>query len=304
MTVKSWKRIGRVFTSEGQFPWMHTHAAVPIAEHLSEDIFKIYFSSRDQSNRSYTGFVVIDLQNPDEVLELSSHPVLSPGALGTFDDSGAMGSWLLSDGNKRYLYYIGWNLGVTVPFRNSIGLAVSENGEPFRRVGEGPILDRTLAEPHFCASCAVIKEAGLFKMWYLSCLGWCGDKPQPQHRYHIKYADSVDGIVFDRSGVIAVDLEGPDEFAISRPSIIRDEGKLKMWYSYRGPYYRIGYAESVDGGPFIRRDHFLGLDVSGSGWDSDMVEYPYVFSHQGQLFMLYNGNGYGLSGFGLATLSS
>ena len=33
-----------------------------------------------------------------------------------------------------------------------------------------------------------------------------------------------------------------------------------------------------------------------------MVEYPYVFDWQGRRYMLYNGNGYGLTGVGLAVL--
>ncbi len=31
-----------------------------------------------------------------------------------------------------------------------------------------------------------------------------------------------------------------------------------------------------------------------------MIEYPFVFDHAGERYMLYNGNGYGASGIGLA----
>ncbi len=33
-----------------------------------------------------------------------------------------------------------------------------------------------------------------------------------------------------------------------------------------------------------------------------MIEFPRVFDHGGRRFMLYNGNGYGKTGFGLAVL--
>ena len=33
-----------------------------------------------------------------------------------------------------------------------------------------------------------------------------------------------------------------------------------------------------------------------------MVCYPYVFDHAGNRYMLYNGNGYGRTGFGMAIL--
>jgi len=47
----------------------------------------------------------------------------------------------------------------------------------------------------------------------------------------------------------------------------------------------------------------VGIDVSPTGWDSTMVAYPYVYSHAGKTHMIYNGNGFGLSGFGYAVLA-
>jgi hypothetical protein len=75
-----------------------------------------------------------------------------------------------------------------------------------------------------------------------------------------------------------------------------------MWYACRGAAYRIGYAESADGLQWERRDGEAGLDVSASGWDSEMVGYPCVFDHRGRRYMLYNGNGFGETGIGLAIL--
>jgi hypothetical protein len=33
-----------------------------------------------------------------------------------------------------------------------------------------------------------------------------------------------------------------------------------------------------------------------------MIEYSFIFDHAGQRYMLYNGNGYGKTGIGLAVL--
>jgi hypothetical protein len=75
-----------------------------------------------------------------------------------------------------------------------------------------------------------------------------------------------------------------------------------MWYSYRGDAYKIGYAESCDGKKWERLDAQVGITTSASGWDSEMIEYPFVFDHKGHRYMLYNGNDYGRTGFGLAIL--
>ena len=296
----AWKKRGLVFCPDGTLPWMHSHASVPIAEPMGGDLFRVYFSTRDASNRSHTGHIVIDIGRPHEILDMSDSPVLQPGELGGFDDSGAMATWLTEWQGTRYLYYIGWNLGTTVPFRNSIGLALSTDGQAFDRIAPGPIVDRTMNEPHFCASCCVIPGEDIWRMWYLSCTGWSMAGGKPRHDYHIKYAESGDGVAWQRTGHVAINFAGPEEHAISRPSVLHKDGLWRMWYSFRGASYRIGYAESENGRDWNRRDAQAGIDVSMSGWDSEMIEYPFVFKHGGQRYMLYNGNGYGASGLGLA----
>lgn len=295
-----WSKEGLIFCPSGESEWMHSHASVPIAECIGGDFFKIYFSTRDRAGRSFTAYVIVDITRPSKVLELSENPVLTPGQLGEFDDSGAMATWLVNFGEKKYLYYIGWNLGVTVPFRNSIGLAVSPEGQEFVRAFDGPVVDRSMTEPHFCASCCVLPDNDFWRMWYLSCTGWFMRNGKPEHSYHIKYAESNDGVNWRRDGLVAIDYISEEEYAISRPSVLRDERCWKMWFSSRGTAYRIRYAESDDGRNWRRHDSAAGIDVSNVGWDSEMIEYPFVFDHKGLRYMLYNGNGYGKTGFGLA----
>lgn len=298
----NWKKLGLLFNVNRNNFSMHSHAALPIAEHMLDDIFKIYFTSRDIDNRSYINFIIIDIKEPFHVLEISDKPVISPGNLGEFDDSGCMGSWIVNYKNKKYFYYIGWNLGVTVPFRNSIGLAMAEKGESFNRLYNGPILDRSKNEPHFVASSCVIIDKNIWKMWYLSCTSWEFKNGKSKHNYHIKYAESNDGISWVRDGSVAIDFKNNSEYAISRPCVIKEKDIWKMWYSYRGDNYLIGYAESHDGKKWIRKDDEVGISLSKSGWDSEMIEYPFVFKHKNNTYMLYNGNEFGATGFGIAIL--
>ena len=73
-----------------------------------------------------------------------------------------------------------------------------------------------------------------------------------------------------------------------------------MWFAHKGDSYRLGYAESIDGLHWERNDGFAGIDVSDSGFDSEMIESAAVVIHDGQHFMFYNGNNYGYEGIGLA----
>jgi hypothetical protein len=82
-----------------------------------------------------------------------------------------------------------------------------------------------------------------------------------------------------------------------------------MWYSYRqkrgyrsdkSSSYRLGYAESRDGIKWNRKDDQVGINVSPSGWDSEMIEYPFYYAQNDKEYLFYNGNGFGKTGFGYA----
>ena len=120
----------------------------------------------------------------------------------------------------------------------------------------------------------------------------------------IKYAVGPGPDTWQPTGTIAIGIERSGEYAFSRPCVVNDRGLWRMWYSYRGAEYRIGYAESTDGIAWTRRDALAGIEPSASGWDSESVEYPWVFDHRGERYLLYNGNRYGLTGVGIAVLES
>jgi hypothetical protein len=279
---------------------MRTHAANPTAVPLGGDLIRIYFSTRDDLNRSSIGFADVNLRDPLKVLRVADEPVLAPGDLAMFDDSGASIGCIIDAGDRRFLYYMGWHLTVTVPWQNSIGLAISDGpDQPFRRVSRFPILELSEIDPYTVSYPWVTIEDGRFRMWYGSNTEWGARKEDMRHL--IKYAESCDGIHWIRTGHVAIDFDNPAEYAICRPCVINDGDRMKMWFCSRGETYRIHYAESIDGLTWIRCGS-SGIDVSSEGWDAEMIEYPCVFDHAGSRYMLYAGNGYGRTGFGLAVL--
>jgi len=298
MSGNSWKKLGNIFQPEALFPWLQSHAANPVAEHIKDDVFKVYFSGRDLYNRSSIGFFILDLASPMRILEISSQPVVEPGEPGSFDDSGASAGCIVPYSGKTYLYYVGWNLGVTVPWRNSIGLAVADDSGAFKKVSRAPVLDRSDVDPYSVSYPYILVEGATWKMWYGSNMSW--GKDQKDMRHLIKYAESVDGVHWNPTGEVSVNFKNNDEYAISRPAVIKEGGLYRMWYSCRGDAYRIGYAESENGVQYRRMDALAGINVSESGWDSESIEYPNVIIHKGISYLFYNGNDYGRTGIGLA----
>lgn len=303
MTDMKWIKKGRIIEPPGRDGWMASHAGLPIAERVNDDVYRIYFHTRDRQNRSRPAYVVTDINRPHEILEMAERPLFDCGPLGSFDESGVMPCWIVNHGDTKYVYYVGWNQAITVRFRIAIGLAISDDGgRTFEKYSSGPLMDRSVHDPCFVGGPCVLVDNGLWRMWYISCVRWVLEANGPEHSFHIKYAQSEDGIHWERDGTVCIDFQSEDEYAIGRPCVLKEDGIYKMWYCYRGQSYQIGYAESADGLQWERKDEEAGIDASESGWDSEMIGYQFVFDHKGERYMLYNGNGYGKTGIGLAVL--
>lgn len=297
---KNWTSQGLVWDIDKvNIPWLGTHMAVPVINHLEDDVFRAYFCSRDYGNRSRIGFFDFDINLPKTILNFSQRPVLEFGDLGAFDDCGVTPTAIIHHDGKYLLYYVGWSRSETVRFGLFAGLAISEDGENFYRHSLAPILERSSVDPYLTATSSVLRLDGRWLMWYVSGDGWrkLGDETYP--RYNIKLAVSKDGTNWDRKGRVCIDYDGQDEYAIAKPSVIFEEGVYKMWFCAKGNEYKIHYAESSDGAAWVRKGE-INMRNDVDDFDSLMQAYPSVIAHKGAKYMLYNGNEYGLHGIGLA----
>lgn len=297
--VQKWRKLGLIIEPDKRLSWTQTHCMVPTPYSLGAGIFKVFFSGRDAQNRSHIGHATVDLNHEGRVIDYSTEPVLSPGELGCFDDNGVTPSCVVNLPNGQVgLYYIGWNPGSTVRMHIFGGLAISnDGGNTFKRWSRAPILERTRSDPYINTAPWVVADGEGYRIFYVSGQVWL-HKDLP--RYNIKTAYSLDGMHWKREGHICIDFKDAEENALARPYVIVENGVWKMWFAYKGPAYRLGYAESTDGLNWERLDHLAGIDVSSCGFDSDMIEYAAIVNHDGRRFMLYNGNNYGFDGIGLA----
>jgi hypothetical protein len=299
-----WKKLGLIFNTAGNFEWMVSHAMMPCVRTLGAGNFRVYFSPRDQFNRSRPASLDFNINNPARIFNLTAAPLLELGQLGAYDDSGVMPTCIVENNNAHYMFFNGWCLGKTVPFYSFNGIAKETQGGRFVKLADYPnALNRSASDPYSTFAPFVLFDNGKWRMWYVSLVKWDGYK---KHYYHIKYAESDDGLTWTPLDIVCVDFASQTEFALGRPMVVKDKNLYKMWFSSRAlngiDSYRIRYAESFDGIHWVRKDAQAGIEVSEHGWDCDMICYPFVFDHEGQRFMLYNGNDYGRTGFGLAVL--
>lgn len=303
MTACAWKKLGLILEPDRHTSWMRSHAALPVPLSIGGSRYRVYFSSRDDDGRPHVGWFVIDLEEPDRVIDVAPEPVLAPGPLGYFDDCGILASSAVALEDRVYLYTIGRNNGREPLFYMSIGLAVSDDGGlTFEKYGRSPIMGRSEYDPWMVSTPFVRRDEQGWHMYYISGLGFPAETGNRfTSLYHIKYASSENGTDWHRSGHVCLDIAPPGERNIARMCVLPSGQGFDAWYSYTsGDHYRIGYARSGDGLHWQRHDDESGIDVSSTGWDSEAVAYPFVIRHDATEFMLYNGNGYGRDGIGLA----
>ena len=278
---------------------MRTHAATPTAEILDGTYVRVYFTTRDSANRSHIGCLELDLREPSKILRLSEEPLLAPGARGAPDQDGAAMGCVVVESGVRRLYYVRWRLDEAVPWRNTIGVAVSRGDSLDFDKQPDPVVRLDDRDPHSVSYPWVLRAGAQWHMWYGSNLAWGRTTDSMQHV--VKHASSADGIAWLRDGRAVMALAS-GEIAHARPCVVLDGDRFRMWYSIRAPGYRMGYAESRDGLSWTRSDEAAGLSPSLGQWDGCEVEYPCVFDAGGHRYMLYNGDDYGRTGFGLAVL--
>jgi len=300
-----WEKLGRIFKSQKNYPWLSSSASASFAlpSHESGDVYNIYINGRDLQKRSLIGIVKFDISR-FKVLEISKAPVMELGEKGAFDENGTSYPYVVKVNDKFFLYYVGWVQAVQVPWINGVGLAISDDGLNFSRYSRAPILHRDNDDFIGMGSCCVLVDHDKFKMWYSRFERWGQNPHDHRHYYNIKYAESGDGIHWVKDKKVCVDFKDESEYAVAKPCVMKWKDKYLMWYSYRGKSYRIGFATSENGIDWIRKDEMAGIDVSEEGWDSEMICYGCVFKHKRHLYMLYNGNGYGASGLGMARLNT
>ncbi len=313
-----WKKLGKIFD-----PTNHvlSNNCVEFAQSpqtlIYDDFVRIYFSTRerDHSGKYLSHVSFVDMNKTfRNIIGIASKPVIPLGGLGCFDEHGIFPMNVCRVNDSIHAYTTGWNRRVSVSTDAAIGLAISgDGGDTFKKVGKGPVLSASLDEPFLVGDAFVKTYDDRFQMWYIHGKRWTTpvDGQAPERIYKIAHATSTDGVSWQKEGrQIVADKLGEDECQ-ALPTVIYFQKRYHMFFCYRhatdfrtNPQraYRLGYAFSDDLAYWVRNDENVGIDVSRTGWDSDMMCYPHVFEMDGDVFLLYNGNEFGRLGFGVAKL--
>jgi len=294
---------------------MSSHAQVPYALTFPSFV-RVYFATRSLADVngqfvSSTNYCDFDL-DMTKIINLGERPILSHGFLGNFDEFGIMPGSVIPVGDLWHFYYCGWSRRRGVPYEWAIGLATSADASAFTRQYPGPLVGPSMYEPFLHACPLVYRFNNEYFMFYLSGKAWHFDSPEPSSEYVLRMALSSDGINWRRLNEDLIPQLSSGECQTS-PSVFFLNGVYHMLFSFRSlrdfrnnreNSYRIGYARSLNLLNWERDDSVVNFQASENpeSWDHEMVAYPNVFESQGKWFVLYNGNGFGQSGFGVGEL--
>ncbi len=295
---------------------MEEYAQCPTPFVRSDDVLRVYIACRPKRDAdlkyvSHPGYVDLSRKDLTQVLGTAAAPLLPLGNPGAFDEFGIMPSSVVRVGDLVYMYYAGWARMSSVPYTVAIGLAISKDGgTTFGKVGEGPVLGLTPNEPYLVSSPAVCVIDGTWHMWYLTGTKWLLDGPESV--VQIAHATSSDGVSWVRNGLPIIDPMSEDECQdIFMPFHVG--GKWHAIFGFRKPIgfrtdptckYQLGYASSDDLITWHRDDSKVGIGLSESGWDSEMMCSSQVIQVGGRVLLFYCGNAFGREGFGIAEMTS
>ena len=199
-------------------------------------------------------FVDVAADAPARVIARPEKPCLLPGPCGHFDAAGVMPTSVIRVGDEIWMYFIGWTVRADVPYHNAIGLAVSnDGGVTFERRFAGPIVGSTAIEPLFCSTADVVRTPEGWKMWYASTTEWCDLNGKLEPRYHLKYAESPDGMAGASRATLPSTTATKTRRLLRGPRCCATGASFQMWFCHRdlvgyrddaARAYRIGYASS------------------------------------------------------------
>ena len=246
----------------------------------------------------------------DTLLDVSDLRVLQDGQLGTFDEHGVFPFSPLILENNFYALTTGWSRRLSVDVELNVGLVESfDGGRTFcRSFGAGPLLGATPEEPFLIGDAFVRNFNEKLHMWYIRGLDWTENSQGiPQRKYKITHATSDNLTSWQRQSALCFPDE-PNNICEALPSVCWYENRYHMVYCSRDQFdfrsniksnknYRLRHAVSVDLENWEEIKNSFRMSYGDFDWQ--MQCYPHIFVSNGRLKVIYNGSGFGESGFGL-----
>ena len=228
-----------------------------------------------------TGAQTIDQwMTPQAWVRASSEPVLSLGPPGTWDDTHIFAPCVVLDKGRYLMWYSAGTGGLEHRVMH-MGLATSDDGVQFVRHGASPVLRfgdgrKSVLTPAVLRNTdgSPLREHGRLRMWFAA-----SDLTEPGSLHTLHETSSPDGTTWSDPSPALIEN-------VYAPTIIRDDGVYRMWFTdvSQEPWC-FRHASSVDGSTWsVDEEPVLVVDQE---WEERRLFYPTVLRHDGVYLMWY-----------------
>lgn len=145
-------------------------------------------------------------------------PVLGPGPWGSWDECGVADPYVIREGSRFYLYYLGQDRAR--PTRQRIGVARSADGVHWEKLRSNPVLEldgeRGLGEP------AVWRSRGFYWMLYTA--------RDFQENRSLAMARSTDGVHWTKLPRTFAGAYAWDSKVLCDATVLVEAGEVRVWF--------------------------------------------------------------------------
>ena len=266
--------------------WEGTSISTPLVIKVNSG-YKMWYQGRGLS--FYNHFADLGLADSTDGItwvKCTANPVLRPGDTGQWDDYYRGQLAVIYDAGLYKMWYSGarsfgaWKTGYATS-ADGINWQIHA-GDPVLSAGAPGSWDEGEADVP-----AVIKDGGLYKMWYHGCDAACAT-------YSIGYATSSDGIDWTKaSGPVLGPTAGQwDQGGLLWPRVFKNGATYEMWYhGFDGATNKLGRATSTDGIAWHKDDR---NPLLSTGWDGAGVGVSSILL-EGGTYKLWTSSGTGAS---------
>jgi len=262
---------------------------MPICIHVSAGEWLVFVTARDERSRGNVLMCTMDGDESPLHIVRDWKVVMQPGLPGAFDESGVVASdaRLTSEGIEMLFH--GYRLRNGGGWWNAIGRALLSPTGEMRSRTSAPVIGLSDECP-ISVAYGSWDPADQDAIWFNSAQGFDLETSLPE-RYIV--CRSL------RGEIDAKVTSVPDgTFALSRPVVTRRNGQLRLLCSVRGDEYLI--VDSPLANAFEPGVQFEAFMPAGTGGEVNATAYPYVVRGIDHEVILYNGDRYGATGFGVA----
>ncbi len=210
-------------------------------------------------------------------------PVLSPGAIGTWDSRAVHPASIIKDDGIYRMYYSGWDDQYSNEWH--IGLATSSDGINWIKEPHPVFYSGNSTWEYQISSACVLKVDSIFYMFYTG-------RNYPYNK--IGVATSADGHNWTRysGNPVLQATENWEAYGVASPSVIYEDNMFKMVYmNSSGQITAFGMATSTDGFHWTKssQNPIFTDQQTSNNWASDDIAYPFLLKVNNQYKIYYSG---------------